>query len=738
MKRNILITTTLILCITFQLNAQDTREKYQYTIPSATEPIILDGLFDESVWQSISTVGDFYNHWPLDSGKAEAKTEVRLTYDDEYIYVAAICYDNGQRIVQTLKRDQDSFWSSDGFSIMLDPINERTSGFIFGVNAGGAQLEGVMTVNNWGTRYDQNWDNKWYSEIKTFDDRWQVEMAIPFKTLRYESKNLNWGINFLRNDMERNVYSSWTQFPLNFAGIDLGYNGKLVWESAPPVTKGKVTIIPYLAGGASKNHEEGESTIKDLNAGLDAKIAVTSSLNLDLTLNPDFSNVDVDQQVTNLSRFSLFFPEKRNFFLENSDIFTNFGYWNARPFFSRSIGLNEGEQVPITFGARLSGNLTKDIRIGLMDIQTQATEEQEAQNYAVGAIQKRVLKRSNIKALMVNRNSTTTAEQSTATRDYNRVVGLEFDYLSEDGKLSGNLKHHKSFTPESNNNNGFYNAQISYQTRNFWTGISTAQVERNYITDVGFNPRLNNYDPVKDTTVRIGFKEFNPWIGFNNIASNNDKINFHGPRLWAVWTYFGDGTFNERNVNLAYQVNFSSSSQLTVRLRHSEVQLPLAADLIGGDNFLKAARYDYLEGRVMYATNSRKKVFGDIAVDFGEFYSGSKSTLATTINVRTQPWGNFGIMYVLNDVELPYEDGGSATLHLLGPKAEISFSNKMFWTTFVQYNTQAENFNINSRFQWRYKPMSDFFIVYSENYATTNMQVKNRGLVFKWTYWLNL
>lgn len=730
--------TLLIGCLFYQLQAQDTREAYQVRIQKSIDQIELDGDLSEESWSNADIANNFINHWPLDSGKAEALTEVKLTYDDAFLYVAATCFDNGERIIQSLRRDSENHWSSDGFTIAIDPINQRTNGFLFGVNAGGAQIEGTLNVRGSDTESDNNWDNKWYSQVKQYEDRYVVEMAIPFKTLRYNGGNGAWGVNFIRNDMQRNIYSTWTRFPLNFGGIDLGYNGSIVWDKPPQPSEGKVILIPYTSGGISRNHEDNEPTERDFDAGLDAKIALSSSLNLDLTLNPDFSNVDVDQQVTNLTRFSVLFPERRNFFLENSDLFGNFGAWNVRPFFSRRIGLIDGEPVPILYGARLSGNITDDTRIGIMDVQTRSTNEVGAQNYAVLSAQKRVLKRSNIKGIFINRQSTESGESNDDMSDYNRVGGLEFEYLSSDGKWSGTARYHKSFNPEKYDQTDFYSAFIAHNSRNLWFGTAMNRVQENFIADVGFVPRLFNNDDARDTTVRIGYTQLNHWLGYNHFTSQDSKINFHGPRYWTALIYNDGGEFSERRSNLRYFLNFSSASEIEFRFIDSEIVLPFPTDFVGEDNdLLPSGRYRFQTYGIRYASNPRKAFYGEVSLDVGSFYNGNRTTFGLNANIRRQPWGNFGLAYTQNRVELS-ENFGSTVLHLIGPRMEVSFSNKMFWTSFLQYNTQAENFNINSRFQWRYKPMSDLFIVYSDNYATDGLNVKNRGIVFKLTYWLNL
>eukprot|EP01006_Ploeotia_vitrea_P017974 TRINITY_DN49225_c0_g1_i1.p1 TRINITY_DN49225_c0_g1~~TRINITY_DN49225_c0_g1_i1.p1 ORF type:complete len:494 (-),score=-59.66 TRINITY_DN49225_c0_g1_i1:18-1499(-) len=479
----LIISCWLIIKITYagddeKLNNQAT---FQLQISRSASEINIDGDILEEGWKNAMPANNFIRKWPLDSGYAEAKTEVKLLYDDNFIYVSAVCYLEAEPIITTLKRDV-GHWSSDGISIVLDPVNQRTNGFMFGVNAGGAQIEGLISVND----ASWEWDTKWYSAVKSYPDKWVAEMAIPFKSLRYSEDVNSWGINFIRNDMQRNAYSTWARVPLQYNGIDLGYTGKLIWNEAPKATKGNIAIIPFLSGGVSKNHEDKEPQESTLTTGVDAKIAITSTLNLDLTIKPDFSQVEVDQQVTNLSRFSVFFPERRNFFLENNDIFANFGSRPVRPFFSRKIGIQDGESVPILFGARLSGNMTKDLRIGVMTMQTDAIDDFEAQNYTVAAVQQRVMKRSNVKAMLVNRQAYIKEEGGFQKNDYNRVAALEFNYLSQNGKWAGNASVHRTFSDEKLDENGYHRFTFERNSKKFSFFIGHLNLGTNYIADVGF------------------------------------------------------------------------------------------------------------------------------------------------------------------------------------------------------------------------------------------------------------
>ena len=735
MKLNLLI-FTLFISLKICSQELETRDQFRYTILKTDLLLAIDGEVDEG-WDQIDEIPYFINHWPVDSGEADALTKVKVTYNDEFLYILAICYDNGERVVQSLRRDDDeAHWNSDNFTIAIDPMNTKQNGFMFGVNAGGSQLEGQLNVRGAWTEYDQNWDNKWYSEVRGYENHWIAEFAIPFKTLRYSPSQSEWGINFIRGDMERNAYSTWTQFPLNYEGIDLNFMGTLDWQQNPKKATGKVVLIPYLAGGTQRDFEEEEQTSyqKSSDTGLDAKIAITGSLNLDLTVNPDFSNVDVDQQVTNLSRFSIFFPERRNFFLENGDIFSNFGTWQIVPFFSRRIGLIDGDQVPIRYGARLTGNLTNKTRIGLMNVQTSEFDTIAIQNYHVAAVHQQVLDRSVIKAIFINRQAGESLEEG----QFARNGGLEFAYLSKNGKFGNTVRFHSAFTDENLNDNNYYGFNGNYNSRNLRMGWSVDVVGENYITELGFNPRLENYNAETEETTRKGFTRINPWINYRFFPKEG-KLNSHGPVSWFNTWVNQDGTgVNERVHGLGYNLNFKNTSWLRPNIVYREVNLPVPTSLLGDDfEPLPVAQYQFTRGDIRYNTDRRKILSANMIFGFGNFFNGTRINTSTGLNVRVQPWGNFGVTYDYNKVELPGAFG-EADFHLLRTNAQISFSNTMFLTSAVQFNSQSENYNFFTRFQWRYRPMSDLFIVYTDNYEMDGLGLKNRQIVFKATYWLNL
>ncbi|MFD2099440.1 carbohydrate binding family 9 domain-containing protein [Flagellimonas iocasae] len=726
----------LLVTVGFSQNGKDTRALYQYQIKPTTNSIVLDGVISADEWSNHDTTTGFFNHWPVDEGEARNRTEVKMTYDEHQFYIMAKCYDQGKRIVQSLVRDNDEdFWGSDNFTIALDPVNTKQSGFMFGVTAGGAEIEGTLTLEGSQTYSSENWDNKWASKVVQYEDHWVVEVSIPFKTLRYNANQNEWGINFIRGDKSNNVYTTWTQFPVNFNAVGMNYMGSLVWDQSPEKAKGTFILNPYVTSSSLRDYENSEQTEAELTSDLggDVKVALTSNLNLDLTLFPDFSNADVDQQVTNITRFDIFLPEQRNFFLENNDIFANFGTYDIKPFFSRRIGINEGEAIPIDFGGRLTGNITPNLRMGIMNVQTRRTEEFAAQNYSVAAFQQKVLKRSVVKGIFINRQATS----NTLDMEYSRNLGLEFSYVSESGRLNNTFMYHTSLTPENFDDTYFYGFEGTYSSKKFRTGWTLNVVGENYLTELGVNPRLENYNAETDKTIRVGYTLINPWVRYLFFPKGDDrKINYHGLRTWHMMYLNPDGSLNEIEDNLAYDFEFQNTSKLNLIGRYQEVNLMFPTSLIG-DEFdpIPVGNYDFTRFDVQYRSDERKTFVWNTLAGYGSFYNGTRLGAMVQGSFRFRPWGTFGLTYDYNDIRLA--DGyGSKNLHLVRFNGNISFSNKLFFTNVLQYTSRNDNFSAFSRLQWRYSPMSDIFLIYNENHDTTGLGIKNRSIVLKVTYWL--
>ncbi|CAG4999949.1 hypothetical protein DYBT9275_02351 [Dyadobacter sp. CECT 9275] len=729
----------ILLLVLINLNVSFSQSNFHQEFQLSPEKVSgsainIDGSLDENVWEYAQKTTPFWESKPNDQALAKTQTTVQVAYDSKYLYVAARI--EGRNFVsQTRKRDQ-GFWNSESFAVILDPMNRRSNGFFFGLSANNVQSDDLLgSVLFKDMTF--SWDNKWLSATLVHDRYWTLEMAIPLRILPYTSGNLEWGINFVRPDFNNNQITTWTKVPVNFWPIDLGQTGALVWKEAPARPGKNIAVIPYATGGVIDNIEENKVERK-LNAGFDAKYAITPSLNLDLTVNPDFSQIEVDAQQTNLGRFSLYFPERRTFFLENSDIFADYAIPEfMTPFFSRKIGLDDdGNTIPIQFGARLSGNVTPALRIGAMYMQTAANASHPQQNYSAISFNQRVLKRSTIKVYFLNRASKMddAAKQTEPMLAYGRNAGAEFQFINSSGKLSFTPSLHYSWKEGVKTDNWFYNIQTRYKERNYQFFTDFINVGTRYYADMGFSTRLKTYDMERDTSFQVGFKEwYNRFDYF--IRPKKSQINTITLNVWNSHVWNPDHSTNENIMEFTTAVELKNRSNYTFKVNRSNINLQYAFELTD-KLIVEKAVYDFTKWSIQYNSSNIKPFYYAVTLGQGGYYGGQILTIKPSFTYRLQPWGNFTIKAEWNQIRMNHT---KENILLISPKTEVNFTNNLFWTTFFQYNTQANHFNINSRLQWRYKPMSDFFLVYTDNYfVTPGIHAKNRALVFKLNFWLNL
>ncbi len=729
--------TLILFLIARNLFAQQTGtiERKRLFIKKINAPVKIDGIPDEIQWQEAGKADDFWKKFPTDDGPAARKTEARLMYDDQYLYVSFTAWDSTKPFIQSLRRD-NGHDGSDGVAIILDPQNQKTNGFFFVVNAYNAQSEDLISP---GTEISWSWDNKWLSATRRYKGFWTAEIAIPFKTLRYSAGKQEWAINFLRIDTKSNEYDVWNKVPVNFMSYDLGYTGILQWDAPPPSPGRNIVFIPYTTASTVSKKQENEATKFKANAGFDAKIAINSVLNLDLTVNPDFAQVEVDRQVTNLTRFNIFFPERRNFFLENADLYSSFGIPPIRPFYSRRIGLDKNARaIPILGGMRLTGNLNKTTRIGVLNMQTGKTSNYSAENYTAVAVNQRVLKRSSINTYFLNRSAflTEAEKQKDPMLQYGRNAGIELFFSNEEGRWLGWTNYHHSWKPGLKENRMYYNFGGSYENRKFRVTLDLGELGTNYYADMGFIRRVENYDAVLDTVIRLGFKQ----AYFNSkyfIFPKKGKIARHEIELENFAVINPNNSFNENSSEISYNLIFNNTSSLGVGYEYNMLQLLFPTSFTNGTPLPKQF-YRYGSTSISFSSDFRKALAVELDAGAGNFYNGKGTQVEAEITYRNIPHMNVAVNFNYYNLRFP-APYGKTTLFLISPRVEINFTNAIFWTTFLQYNTQGNNFNINSRFQWRFKPMSDLFLVYTDNYYTNPfLKNKNRALILKFQYWLNL
>lgn len=717
-----LILPNLFFFFSTLLLGQVNTNNYRLSIQKTNEKIKIDGVLDEATWKNAAVAGDFFMITPVDTGKASQFSEARMSFDEEYLYLSIIFFNNstqGAYVVESLKRDF-SFGKNDNFIVAIDPFNNQNTGFAFGLNAYGAQWDGTMFN---GRNVDLNWDTKWYSEVQFDEEKWVCEIAIPFKSIRYNEDISEWGINFSRLDLKASEKSSWAPVPRQFPSVTLAYAGALVWETPPPKQSSNVSLIPYLSNNL--NSENNTTASNAFKVGGDLKYSLTSALNLDVTINPDFSQAEVDQQVTNLDRFELFFPERRQFFLENADLFSNFGYRSIRPFFSRRIGLN----VPIQGGIRLSGNIDENWRIGLMDIQTRQEDELNlaGENFGVVTLQRKVFDRSSISAIFVNKQAIGFNENQNNTSKYNRNVGLEYNYFSADNLWSGKLLFLKSLSPIATQQGEVFASHFGYQSTRWNWRIQQEYISGDYSAEVGFIPR-NNY--IKLEAI----------VGYLYYIKKDTPLLAHGPRLGR--TYYFDTDFNKKDQTqqFDYLFNFKDRSRFTVGVQRQYIELlsdfdPLRTQIA---KLEVGTKHEWTSLTLSYDAKPQNRFTYSAEVIAGGYYAnGKRNAFLGEFGYRFQPYLELSSLVNYNQIELP-APWNTNSFWLLGLKSNLTLTNKIFFSNLFQYNEQLGLWNFNSRFQWRYKPASDIFLVFNSNEISVPNVATSWNLTLKVNYWLNL
>lgn len=721
-------TILIYFSLTSLLYGQKINEDYRLHIKKATSPLQVDGVIDEQAWREADIATNFHMITPMDTSYAELRTDVRMTYDENHLYVLVENFraEKGtENVVASLRRDF-FFPTNDNFIFAMDTFDDQTNGFSFGANAAGAEWDGMMYN---GGSMNLSWDNKWISSVANYEDKWVFEAAIPFKSIRYNEEITEWGINFSRYDLTEFEKSSWAPVPRQFPSVSLAYTGVLVWDEPPPEAGSNISIIPHVLGGLNHDFEGADSRSYEHDAGLNAKIGLSSSMNLDLTINPDFSQVEVDEQIVDLERFELFFPEKRQFFLENEDLFASFGNDNIRPFFSRRIGLD----APIHAGGRLSGQINRNWRVGVMNMQTGSVDEihKPSQNFSVVSLKRRVSSRSNIGFLFVNMESTGDEFRNTGsdftTAEFDRNVGIEYNLATSNNLWTGKFMLLKSFSPGDDGRSISHVANLLYADGNWRAEWAHEYVGQDYTARVGFVPRR-------------GYLRWRPGLRYLFYPAGGGRVLSHGPSVNSSVYFDESGDLTDYENRFAYLLNFQGGSEFAAFIGNYFVELlePFDPTNVRGFFLEPGSEHRAIRYGMEFNSNAQSSFTYSLSAENGSYYAdGTLLTLSTELGYRFQPFVNISLSTSYNSLGLP-QPWGDFKFWLIGTRLDITFTKNLYLTSFTQYNEQFENVNINTRLQWRFQPASDLFIVYTDNYLPGSFDVKNRALLVKFTYWWNI
>ena len=708
----LVILFTILLCSSYLCSQIES----SYAISFHDQEITVDGVHKDEVWSQVPSISGFYNYFPIDTGLCANQTEIKVFHNGDFLFIAAVYHDTEARNnISSLKRDfySDAMFLSDYFAVSIDPYNEGYNGYFFGVNASGVQYDALIgNINN----LSPSWNTVWYSAVSVNGNDKYYELAIPLDAINFNAEKNNWGFQFIINDTKINLFSTLEQSQRIYSPFDLRITKEMIIEDLPSKTLRRASVLPSIAYNYGQDISTKEN-VSQLIPSIDVQYNINSSLKLDATINPDFSQVEVDEQVTNLSRFAINFPERRKFFLENSDLFNELGTFWVNPFYSRIIGSETG----ILAGLKLSGNLTDQTRIGFLNVQTKDTEETKGKNYSVLVARQNISKAFSSSIYLVN---------SQQKNKYNRVFGGNVFFKSSDNIWTSNVNYAKAITNEISGQNDFVSARLSFEKRRIYWGLSYERIGDNFIAETGFTPLLYNYDALSGQTTRAGYYSSGQEVELKRYHKDSSIIDWS--RIFLIEntaTFNLDNTLRENRLFFSpFALRFKDRSYVYVSFLSTLEQLDYHFDILQNNNFITPGRYNHTFARTGYWSPTNKKIFYMIWFEYGQFYNGTRFKPAAELSIRLLPRAVISASYNFNTLDL--QELGNRTYHLARLTAEIYISNKLNWTSYFQYSTQWNNFNINSRVQWEYKPLSFIYLVLTDNYSESFGR-KNWGVSFK-------
>jgi len=730
--KNILLFVTVL----FAICAFSQTTNKSVSVKFINNPITLDAELSEDEWKNTKGASGFWQYFPLDSIQAKQQAIIKFLFDDDNLYVGIkVNALANSFIIPSLRRDF-SAGGSDNITLLFDTFNDGTNAFIFGTNPYGIKREMLLSGGGSELRgFTMAWDTKWKCKTAIKEDHYIAEMIIPLSAFKYREGETKWRFNSYQFDTQDNERNTWVNIPQNQFIFNLAYMGEMIFEKPLGKSKTPVSIIPYINTITAKDFENDVSQT-DLKFGGDAKFTIGNSLNLDVTINPDFSQVEVDQQVTNLTRFEISLPERRQFFIENSDLFADFGNnRDSNPFFSRRIGIAKdanGNTIEnnIIGGVRLSGKVNNNLRVGLLTMQTAEDIKNEIPtvNNSVITLQQKVFKRSNISVMFINKQATKEYSFLTDEDKYNRIIGLDYRLASEDNTWVGKYFLHKSFTQGVKDKNYSAGFSTQYFNRDFNVRLSGVYVGDNYESDLGFLRRTDIFK----ITPKIE-RTFWP------IESAIQKHSFS---ITPIFIWKPDLNFKNSDyaVISRWQANFKNTGEFTAEMYNRFTYLFSTFDPTGTDGAIALpidSSYKYTTVSLGYRSDKRKTLSYQIEPSIGTFFNGKKYSFEANLAWRIQPKfsGSLQVNYDRINLPNPYPD---ASIWLIGPKIDLTFNKSIFWSTFIQYSSQQKNIGVNTRLQWRFASLSDLFIVYNDNYFSNSFAPRFKSLNLKLTYWLNI
>ena len=720
----------VLLFLPFNVSAQTERELPRMSAHRTSEEIKIDGMLDEPVWQSVQPIRQLYQITPDQGDPASEQSEVRILYDDKKLYFGFIFFDSemDKIVANDMRRDSPGLRSNDYGFLLLDTYNDQRNAVFFRFTPVGGMED--TAVSNSGGSLNTSWDIVWECRCRINEDNWTVEIAIPFSQLRFErSEVMDWGLNFGREIARKREIAAWNEAPKTYGGLAkyrTAYFGTL--EGLEGITPSRhLELLPYVLPGASYGSSTKE-TEGVFEAGLDLKYGVTPNLTADLTFNTDFAQVEADQEQVNLTRFSLFFPEQRPFFLEGASIFDvgipRPSFRRPPPlllFYSRRIGLAEGLAIPILGGGKMTGKIGP-YGIGILNVLTNKFEEsvpgvspknifrEPRTNYSVVRVNRDILKGSTVGGIFINKQDADA---------YNRTAGLDFSYRpTREINIQGLWS--RTFEADILGNSNAFFVGGDWRTNLF-------RLDASY-TDIGedFNPEVG-YIQRRDVRRFRGGGSYTPWpekFGIREIQI--------GPELDLVLTQ--ENELETQEITFDTQLEFETGDDIGFEVKNTTENLERDFRIQGVS--IPVDDYNFTSFQTSIRTSSSRMLGARIQVEFGEFYSGTRRGFLIDVTARPSAKLSIEPFVEFNRITLPEEEFDA---NAFGGRVSYSFSTTLFTKLFTQWSTDRDVLSANFLVNYIYRPGSDFYLVFDQSYDTRDGGIKLLGwtVVGKMTYWWN-
>jgi hypothetical protein len=694
-----------------------------------TERPRIDGVLDDAAWATAQVIDTFVQQEPQEGQPASDRTEVRVLYDEGHLFIGVRAFSSLAVSATEMRRDADRLFDEDNFQVILDTFHDSRNGYMFVTTPLGAKLEQQIFDEGEGggrggtANINRNWDGVWDAAGKILNDGWTAEIEIPFSTVRFvPSDSQVWGVNFQRHIRRKNETVLWSPIPKAYTLTRVSLAGEM--QGLSGISRGlDLRLKPFMVGGVhdlqTARNTRATDPIRDI--GLDARYGLTAGLNLDVTINTDFAQVEVDEQQVNLTRFGLFYPEKRDFFLENSNFFTmgTGQSFTSTPvqtdlFFSRRIGLSEtGTPIPIQGGARVAGKSGRN-NIGVLDIQTEDFFTRPGENFFVGRYNRDILKRSRIGAIFINKDSV-------GGEHFNRTMGVDAN-LAPSPNMQVQSYIAKTETPGKEGNDMAWFGRIAYRDPKWNLYLNYLDVQENFNAEAGFVQRTGirttkgHFSPTpRPKTGNIKLME--PMYVLTYTTDQNNRLIYRNHHL-MLGTTLRDDTF----INVFYQKTLDVLD-VPFRIR-PDVTIPVGA-------------YSMNEWYFTVNTSPGRRIYERVTVSPVQFYGGTRLNLSAAAGIRASSRLSAEMQYNRNDVKMPW---GNFLVNLSTVRVDYTFTPRMTVRSLTQYNDSTHEISNNVRFNFIYRPGSDIYVVYNDQ-SQTGLPAdifgrKDRQIVVKATYLL--